>query len=440
MQKLISTFRSCFLVLFAFLAAATAQAENYQGFTLEESKEIHQNFINGNWGESFHDWELKGKDSHYIFLHFSEFWPHSVINRAGPVTELPIVVREKVANFITKTPQGEFLLKDYVRNANVNGVVILHKGNIVFEDYPRMYPNDKHAYMSVSKTFVSTAIAILEDQKLLETNKSIDYYFPKLKGSDWEGVRVIDILDMSSGINCPWDLESQDSCFKESLLAYGWPGQSKALEDPLDSFKTMQANRPAGQVFEYADINTLVLTLLVEQISGHAFVDFLEREIWQKMGAESDALILNAAFGRAATPLGVSTSLRDMARYGLLFTPSGRKGSNNVVTEAYVQRIQQGGRPEILEATGPLDLYIYDKPITEEHLVDGEPTSHATYQWDTVLKDGDFFKGGSRGQGLYISPSRDLVIAYFGTHDEEEEVNLMPRISRQLAKSGLFDE
>jgi len=55
------------------------------------------------------------------------------------------------------------------------------------------------------------------------------------------------------------------------------------------------------------------------------------------------------------------------------------------------------------------------------------------------MNDGDFFKSGFGGQGLYISPSRDLVIAFFGTFDEEEKGHEMTRIARQLAKSGLFE-
>jgi hypothetical protein len=49
------------------------------------------------------------------------------------------------------------------------------------------------------------------------------------------------------------------------------------------------------------------------------------------------------------------------------------------------------------------------------------------------MEDGDFFKSGYRGQGLYVSPARDLVIAYFG----EEEVGQAAH-ARALATSGLF--
>ena len=77
--------------------------------------------------------------------------------------------------------------------------------------------------------------------------------------------------------------------------------------------------------------------------------------------------------------------------------------------------------------------------MDDPKILDGESPRHNTYQWDLVMEDGDFFKSGYGGQGLYISPSRDLVIAFFGTLDENGDSNEMSEVSRQLAKSGLFD-
>jgi hypothetical protein len=39
------------------------------------------------------------------------------------------------------------------------------------------------------------------------------------------------------------------------------------------------------------------------------------------------------------------------------------------------------------------------------------------YQWDAIFEDGDMYKSGFGGQGLYVSPSRDMVIVWFGTGD-----------------------
>jgi hypothetical protein len=54
------------------------------------------------------------------------------------------------------------------------------------------------------------------------------------------------------------------------------------------------------------------------------------------------------------------------------------------------------------------------------------------------MPDGDFYKGGYAGQGLYISPARDLVIAFFGSLDTPGLSSEMLHVARQLAVSGLF--
>ena len=114
----------------------------------------------------------------------------------------PKVPRADVADFVTATDSKKMTLAEYVNDPGVDGLLILHKGQIVFEAYPRMLDTDKHLQMSVSKTFVATLIAILEDNGKIDISKPIDSYLPKLAGSGWEGVPVIDVLDMASGIGC----------------------------------------------------------------------------------------------------------------------------------------------------------------------------------------------------------------------------------------------
>ncbi len=112
-----------------------------------------------------------------------------------------------------------------------------------------------------------------------------------------------------------------------------------------------------------------------------------------------------------------------------MFTPSGRSKVNPLISDSYMQKIQKDGRPAIFNAGRE----------NNPRLIDAERPRHNTYQWDLVMEDGDFFKSGYGGQGLYVSPSRDLVIAFFGTLDEDGRSSQMSQVARQLAKSGLFD-
>jgi hypothetical protein len=49
------------------------------------------------------------------------------------------------------------------------------------------------------------------------------------------------------------------------------------------------------------------------------------------------------------------------------------------------------------------------------------------------MADGDLFKGGFGGQGLYVSPTRDLVIAFTGTPLQDGSANLLRWYCRRLA-------
>ncbi len=104
-------------------------------------------------------------------------------------------------------------------------------GRIVFEAYPRMLPTDRHIWFSVSKTMVSTAIAILEDRGRIDVSRPIDSYLKPLAGTAWEGIPVIDILDMASGVDCPEVLHEPDSCFWAFYDAFGWPKTDQVLAD-----------------------------------------------------------------------------------------------------------------------------------------------------------------------------------------------------------------
>lgn len=57
----------------------------------------------------------------------------------------------------------------------------------------------------------------------------------------------------------------------------------------------------------------------------------------------------------------------------------------------------------------------------------------ASRQWNFVWDDGDMLKGGFGGRGLYVSPARDLVIAFVGTPAADGSVNGLRWICRRLA-------
>ncbi len=382
------------------------------------------------------NWQFGGEKMRYNFLRRSEFLPHAVIPRGGDILPLIDSPHEALGKFVVDSRYGKLTLEDYVRQAPVNGIIFVQHGRILFERYPRMRPDDRHLLMSVTKVIVSTTLALLSARGQLDTARPVQHYLPQVRGSGWENVTVQDVLDMASGIHAPEEEEG----FTDPAHPYyryeaslGWlPSGSNTPDSTYEYVASLQSHGSPGQKFEYTSVNTFLLAWLAETLTGLPLHEVLAREIWQKIGAESDALLAVSKIGAPAAHGGLCATLRDLARFGLLFTPGGRQPHSEPGFMANIlTKIQAGGRPALFDR-GPTGPALLEK-------LHGEHPRHNVDQWDYVMKDGDFFKGGYGGQGLYISAARDLVIAYFGTpFDETMQTHELEWITRQIVRSGVI--
>jgi CubicO group peptidase (beta-lactamase class C family) len=120
---------------------------------------------------------------------------------------------------------------------------------------------------------------------------------------------------------------------------------------------------------------------------------------------------------------------RDLARFGLLFTPSWKVVSDRqIISDAHIEMLKNGGRPELLaNARWGAPDGVAEKTI-----------KHNVYQWDRVFSNNDIFKGGWAGQGLLVNPDRDLVAVWVGYYNHDQsELEVLPRLRAVL--EGVFD-
>jgi CubicO group peptidase (beta-lactamase class C family) len=376
-------------------------------------------------------WDVVGEQQAWYFKNIQQVYPSVTVYRAGPVHELDYRLMDEVANFPVQTPSGSVGFADFLNSddSTTMGLVILHKGKIVFEAYPRMEPYQKPIYWSVAKILVSTLVAILEDRGLVDVSKPIESYIPELKDSELAGIPVIDVLDMASGVDCTDNYADFDACYfqYETALGDGFrtEGSPDNPYDMLVDFNYGYWAKP-GTGFDYSGVNTFLLGWMVEKITGMPFQDALTREVWMHIGAEADATFFAGRYGVPLTHGGFTSSLRDLARFGLLFTPSyGVVSDQKIISDRYLDRIRYGGRPELF-ANARFG------PPTEGDV------KHNVYQWDLVFDNNDFYKGGWAGQGLLINADRDYVAAYAGYFKDAEhsETDLLPILREVL--EGVF--
>ncbi len=401
------------------------------GYTAEQARKLHEMFDLSTW-QTTEDSDY----ARYTLQRTAEFFPQALIPRSGQNAVLTSAPNPAVGQLVTETAGfGKLPLDRFLERSQTDAFIVVHKGKIAYERYPRLQPSARHLFWSVSKTFAGLLVAQLEAEGRVRADKPIETYIPALAATDWRGTPVLDILDQASGMDAlendeanTWERPELAVFQYESSLGL-LPKAPAAARSTYDIVASIRRLRPSGERFEYLSVNTFVLGWLVESVTGRPYGAALAERIWSRIGADADALLVVApGTGASASHGGISATLRDLARYGLLYTPSWASvASTRVVPEDYLRRLQKGGRPELLAraAAGSKELG-----------GDGvEPARHASYQWDAVWADGDFFKYGFRGQGLYVSPSRDLVVAFFSTQSQSQV-----RYARALALSGLLKD
>jgi CubicO group peptidase (beta-lactamase class C family) len=380
-------------------------------------------------------WNVNGADMAWNNKNLNRIFPTANVYRAGPVRELENRPMAAIASYEVDTPEGLMPFAEFLRSdqSTCMGMVILHRGTIVFEDYPRMQPYERPIYWSVTKVLVSAVVSILEGRGQVEIDKGIETYIPELAGSSYAGITVRNILDMATGVDCSEEYYDTSSCYYGLMETTGeahWDNESG--DNPYTYIASLKVKKFAeqGTSFEYGSINTYILGWLVEKLTGMPFQDALSREIWTQIGAEHDAAILAPRYGVPMFAGGFLGTLRDLARFGLLFTPSSSVvASRKIISDEHIEVLKNGGRPELLtNARWGAPEGIEEKTI-----------KHNVYQWDLVFANNDIFKGGWAGQGLLVNPDRDLVAVYAGYFNEDQnELEVLPRLRQVL--NGVFGE
>lgn len=393
------------------------------GFGIDEAYAVQRDYVPAKTA-------LGEAQTLYMYLNMAQFFPHQLVARDGAVRELPVVesdIGERIGALEVTSPLGRLSLEQMLADprARVQGYIVLHRGRIVYERYPGMRPTDNHLWWSSAKALAGTlAVQLVVDGKL-DPDRPVEHYLPEFADSAWKGTSVRDVADHCSGINAE-ELDVTSYVSPQSELSRLITAEKIAVPESgavlghNEALLSMTRKRPPGERYEYSSANTNVLSLLIEYATGQRYADVLSERIWSRMGAEGDGMIGLSPQGNAIAHGMFSSRLRDMARFGLLLTPSGRGGKPLLSDEA-LRLIQQGGRRALYPGNAKLDNFTTWL---------GEAPSACSWQWDAVFDDGDLWKGGFHGQSLYVSPGRDVVVAMFSATNERAPFFYMRSVAK----------
>lgn len=265
--------------------------------------------------------------------------------------------------------------------------LVVKNDSIVYEKYWGNYTDSSHTNsFSMAKTFVALLVGIaIEDGLINSVDDKVGRYLEEYK--EFPELKIKDLLTMSSGINFD---ESYASPFGHMAKAY--------YGDDIRGLNThYTVTEKSGEQWKYVGGNTIILSFIVEKVTGKSISSYMSEKVWKRIGARSAAYwSLDADGGVEKAYCCFYSNARDFARIGKLYLNKGSWNGEVIVDEDYVK------------ASVSPAYYLKDRK--------GNPVDFYGYQmWMTYYKNMDvFYARGIQGQFIVVIPEKNLVVVRLG--------------------------
>jgi CubicO group peptidase (beta-lactamase class C family) len=251
------------------------------------------------------------------FRNIDKILPTRKIIAGKNVLALPLALQD--LSSVKYSIEGQkFSLEEHMQSQHVGGLLVLRKGQIVYENYELDNNEDSRwIAFSVAKSVTSMLIgAAIQDGYINSVEDAVTDYLPRLKGSAYDGASIKNVLNMASGVD--WNEDYADPKSDVSVAA-----GSNAME-LFQHLNTLNVSSKPGEVFNYSTGDTNLLGAVLRAAIGNNESAYLEQKIWKPFGMQSDASwIVDARYGVELGGCCLNATLRDYARIGLFALKAG---------------------------------------------------------------------------------------------------------------------
>lgn len=317
----------------------------------------------------------------------------------------------ELAHFQTfgREPYGE-PVGQFKTRGDLTGVII-RNGYLVAEWGD---PSRVDMTFSVTKSFVSAAVALAFDRKLIRNlqDKVVEYDTPVAVYKPGERFDKPERLGNSPFLHLvatehnrkiTWEhLLRQTSDWEGSL--WGKPDWADRPDRDVSTWLTRKRNEP-GTVYEYNDVRVNVLALaalnvwrrpLPQVVKEHLMDEIGASNTWRWFGYENsyvviDGQIIQSVSGGGHWGGGMFINAYDMARFGLLTTRGGKWGSKQLLPAEFVRQARTPTAPQ--PTYGFMNWFLN----TDKKLYSNAPASVVVHT-------------GNGTNIIYCDPENDLVI------------------------------
>lgn len=326
----------------------------------------------------------------YNFLNMDKIFPTREIKASKNPKPLKRNIKTLPETFFFEGEEKN--LQEYLDYFWSDGMIVLHKNEMVYENYwLGNNENKRHISWSVAKSFISALVGIAYEEGLIDSlYDPVTKYLDDFKETGYDDVTIKDILQMSSGVLFNEDYADYDSDINRF-------GRAVATGTSMRDFsKTLTREREPGTYMHYVSINTQVLGFLLQEVTNKSISQYLYDKIWNPLGMEDSAYFILDDVKDEFALGGLNATLRDYAKFGLLYLQNGRWNDNQIISKQWI---------EDSHSTDGIHL------VPGERETSSNPWGYGYQWWVPGFPDTDYTASGVYNQYIYIDPLSEIVIA-----------------------------
>ena len=213
-----------------------------------------------------------------------------------------------------------------IRGISMHSFLLCKDDCLVAEGYyAPVKKNDLHRMFSVTKSFVSIAIGLLQEEGRLSLDDSIVKFFPEYVPNTCEAH--------------PWLLATtiRDMLSMRSCHASTTYDKFSSKTDWVKSFFTVAPTHKPGTVFHYDTSATHTLCALVEKLTNMKMLDYLRNKVLNEIGFSQEAYCLTDGFGVSMGGSGLMATSRDLMCFALLILHNGNLNGKQYISADYIK-------------------------------------------------------------------------------------------------------
>src|SRR5258706_12033321 len=198
---------------------------------------------------------------------------------SSPMAPQSIAQSESIAAFI---PDLERLIAEAMDEWKIPGLAmtVVQNGEVVLvgayglrdvEAGLKVTTDTQFMICSITKSFTSTGLALLMDERRLDWNKPVRDYIPEFRLHDAVATDRITVRDLL--------------CHHSGLPRHDWiwvPGDLSPAQ-MLAAMRYLEPSDDIRSIFQYSNLGYLVASMVAERISGQSWTEFTRARLTDKL-------------------------------------------------------------------------------------------------------------------------------------------------------------